>query len=342
MKSITNVFISAALLLSPAVKGQQIAPPQAQATGQQPQSDRLEDDPGFKRLSPEQQEWIKAQTTGKSSAKPNQTPDDAHSASLFHVERGRKIGDHTFTEATLIDGSVHNSVGEVAFVARWLDTDPGSGIVYSAVFTSKRCVAWYWDNRDDGRFVIRILKNSLAINKAGQVAYEALYANNIGEAVEGIVHRGVFVEQRFAFELDPNKLNWLHGDIVDTERDFILTDDGKIIPRPAVVLSPPAPTPDSTHAKPIAQSNQAQPSAKTGCSVTPAPANNPSWLATHIRINPPALVQQQINRKLAQIQRRTGITIVPNVSWPAGTAKPKAANTCPPATQTGAPAAPPQ
>jgi hypothetical protein len=61
MKIIGTLFLSAALLPSPAVKGQQTTQPQPQAAGQHasPAEESFEDAPGFKRLSPEQQDQVR-------------------------------------------------------------------------------------------------------------------------------------------------------------------------------------------------------------------------------------------------------------------------------------------
>jgi hypothetical protein len=55
MKNIRTLLITAALLPLSTVMGQQTTIPQTQGTGQQVQGTRLEDDPAFQRLSPEQQ-----------------------------------------------------------------------------------------------------------------------------------------------------------------------------------------------------------------------------------------------------------------------------------------------
>jgi hypothetical protein len=59
MNNITQLIIIAALLLPPAVKGQQSTEPQPQTTGEQAQQARVEDDPAFKILSPETQDWAR-------------------------------------------------------------------------------------------------------------------------------------------------------------------------------------------------------------------------------------------------------------------------------------------
>lgn len=153
------------------------------------------------------------------------------------VQPGMTIGNHTFTGDTEIDGVALNDSGEIAFIARW--SDPGSGQEHSAVFTSRRLIA---QDREtvDGKALTTIVKDSVAINNAGQCAYEADYVFEYSDANNGLSRRGVFVDQSLALTLKGNETG--------AGPDFTLTEDGKVIPR--AVPSSPAHASSSTAAPP--------------------------------------------------------------------------------------------
>jgi hypothetical protein len=147
------------------------------------------------------------------------------------VPPGTTIADHSFTDDTVIENIVLNSSGEVGFVARWTDSDDNR----SAVYTSHRLVAR--DGETIGGKTLTAIVGSIAINSTGRVAYEAEW-NDPAAATA----RGVFLERDLVFAIDPSATG--------TGPDFILTDDGKIIPRPGVRLaSPPTAAPASEPAK---------------------------------------------------------------------------------------------
>jgi hypothetical protein len=130
------------------------------------------------------------------------------------------IGGHIFTSGTVIDRAVLSDNGEVVFVACWTDF---SGNEQAALFTSQRLVASVGDVID-GKYIAAIAKDSIvAINSIGQVAYEASYANDKDEALAGYARTGIFIERHLA--LIP-KVNAKHA-------DFILTNDGWVVPRPS-------------------------------------------------------------------------------------------------------------
>jgi hypothetical protein len=146
------------------------------------------------------------------------------------VQPGTTIADHSFTEDAIED-VVLNDSGEVGFVARWTDSDDNR----SAVYTSHRLVAR--DGETVGGKTLTAIVGSIAINSTGRVAYEAEW-NDPAAATA----RGVFLERDLVFAIDPSATG--------TGPDFILTDDGKIIPRPGVRLaSPPTAAPASEPAK---------------------------------------------------------------------------------------------
>jgi hypothetical protein len=243
-KKLNRIVFVAGLLLSQAVEGQQTAQPLSQSTGNQAQPDRLKDDLGFQRLSAEQQDWYMVLTD---------THDDAYlrgdTKALEQVQRELTqhqlvhaifCGDQAFTEATFLDGAASNAdSGETAYVARWLDRTAGSALVHSAVFTATRCIARDFDTVD-GKVIVQIFGDSLTVGKSHDIAFEAEYWNHPNEASGGgRRHRGVFVNRRFAFELDQSKLHWNLAGRADTDADFTLTSDGQVIPRPGLMLLPP-------------------------------------------------------------------------------------------------------
>jgi len=148
----------------------------------------------------------------------------------FLVQPGATIGGHTFTPDTTILNAALSDSGEFAFIARLSEPD-GSG--RAAVFTSSRIVAGE-DDVIDGKFIATILPLAgVAINKAGQVAFEALYSDSAEAAREGSGEIGIFVDKRLA--LMP------HSEFLVA---FTLTDDGRVLLKddirnaPAVVPTP--------------------------------------------------------------------------------------------------------
>jgi hypothetical protein len=132
------------------------------------------------------------------------------------VRPGTIIGGHVFTLESTIGNAVLNDSGEPAFVAG----EPWPQV--PAVFTSRRIVARQGDVID-GKYILELPPNAiLAINNAGQVAYEAWYSDNkaLFDAGEesGL---GVFVENHLASdaEFDAHK----------NATPFTLTDDGRIV-----------------------------------------------------------------------------------------------------------------
>ena len=130
------------------------------------------------------------------------------------LQPGMTIGGHLFTQDTNLLNAALNDAGEFAFIARLSEPD-GSG--RTAVFTSQRIVASE-DGVIDGKFISAILPSAgIAINKAGQVAYEAVMSESAEAAGEGYGEIGIFVDKRLA--LTPHS---------DTLVAFTLTDDGRV------------------------------------------------------------------------------------------------------------------
>lgn len=137
------------------------------------------------------------------------------------VQTGTVIGGHTFTLATRIGGAALNDAGEVAFIAS------GTGPSPDAVFTSRHIVASQGDVID-GKTIVQIFSTDagIAINEAGQVAWEGWYTGSNGKGPWG---RGIFVGNRLVFAAP-----------FDSELPaFTLTEDGRIVTQ----SSSPSPAP---------------------------------------------------------------------------------------------------
>lgn len=135
------------------------------------------------------------------------------------AQPGSSVAGRTFTEKTIIGSAVLNDVTEIAFVASEPSPLP---IAVFTVFTSRRVVAREGDVIG-GKHILLIPPDAiLAINNAGQVAYEAWYADTKEMAASGDPSgRGIFVDDHLAsdavFDARGNAL------------PFIFTDDGRIV-----------------------------------------------------------------------------------------------------------------
>ncbi len=145
------------------------------------------------------------------------------------VQPGTFIGGRTFTAHTTIGSVALSDAGESAFIASETAPTPRT------VFTTSRIVARQGDEIG-GKIIVLLAEDSpLAINEAGQVAFEAWYADTREKAAsrEGL-GRGIFVDNRLLFTAP-----------FDAELPaFTLTEDGRI------VLHNPSPAPASVKAKP--------------------------------------------------------------------------------------------
>ena len=189
--------------------GQQTTTPQPQATGEQVQGTRLEDDPAFKRLNLD---------------------------STKHQIIGMSMCGHVMDAGTFVDAHAQNASHEEAFVMRWLD--PKSTTVHSALFMG-RCVAKDGDNID-GKVIVRVLPNSLAISdRHALTAWEAEYWNNPAEQTGRTTpHRGAFSENRFVAELDPSKASEPES-ANGADRDLRWNEEQESLTlKPGVVLVP--------------------------------------------------------------------------------------------------------
>ncbi len=142
------------------------------------------------------------------------------------AQPGVSIGSHVFTADTVILDAALSDAGEIAFIARF-NKDDGP---HTAVFTSKRIVASD-DDVIDGKYIASFPPHGgVAINKAGQVAFEAVYTES--RDARGLGEIGIFVENRLA----------VHRPRVDGPVAFSLNDDGQVLlrgqPSSATAASP--------------------------------------------------------------------------------------------------------
>ena len=136
----------------------------------------------------------------------------------FHTvaQPGTIIGGRTFTRETVIGSAALNDAGEAAFIAKAPSPQP------VAVFTSRRIVAKEGDVIG-GKYIVLIPPDAiLAINNAGQVAYEAWYADTWERAsAMDYSGRGIFVDDHLASDAV--------FDARGNASPFIFTDDGRIV-----------------------------------------------------------------------------------------------------------------
>jgi hypothetical protein len=146
--------------------------------------------------------------------------------------------------------AVDYSYPEEAISVRWLDPDPGIPM-RTAIFTTElRCIASD-TTVVDGKWIVRLLPNSLAMSKERVVAYEAIYLNR-NETPVATEHRGVFIGNRFLFDLNPAKAS--PPDSYNADSDFAWDDtNNRIVPKPGIVLTTSAPSPKAAQPECAAQ-----------------------------------------------------------------------------------------
>jgi hypothetical protein len=128
------------------------------------------------------------------------------------VAPGSTIAGHRFTEDTAIAEAAINDADEVAFIATFIEDDGP----HTAVFTSQRIVARQ-DDVIDGKYIASFPPHGgVAINRAGQVAFAAVYTESLDE--RGLGEIGIFVENRLAVHMPR-----LYGPVA-----FSLSDDGRV------------------------------------------------------------------------------------------------------------------
>lgn len=244
-KKLNHLILGGVLILSPGIMGQQ-APQSLQQQVVPPQGG-LADDPGFKRISPEAQEWVRSIGERLRRATEQRDVKAIEQIRLEIAKRQwteRNVCGHLIGEGTFIDARVLSASHEEAMAIRWLGAEPDAAI-HSAIFTGRgRCVA---TDRAvvDGKWIVRVLPNSLGVsNQHALVAWEAEYWDDPLEAIARTAHRGVFIEDHFLLELDPRMASAPGAlTLTDASRDFRWSDQEEvIIPKAGVVLtSSPAP-----------------------------------------------------------------------------------------------------
>lgn len=107
------------------------------------------------------------------------------------VQPGTTIAGHRFDDLTYIQSVALNDNGEFAFMAAFVDGLDSR----TAVFTSRRIVVSEGDVIDGKSIFFFPMYAGVAINKAGQVAFEAEYLETPGSERRQV---GIFVENRLA------------------------------------------------------------------------------------------------------------------------------------------------
>jgi hypothetical protein len=183
---------------------------------------------------------------------------------------------HFVDDGTFFDAVSSTTSGKIAFAMRWLDPRPGT-IVHSAIFTGYGEFCIVTDGAViDGKFIGRVMPNSLAISDTGLVAWEGEYFTSPAESIAGNrPHRGAFIGNRFAFELDERNATPANNPDM-SKKDFIWRNE-LLVPRPGVVLgvspviTPVRPVfPPSALPKAVAPQTPASPNAQR-----PQPAPKP-------------------------------------------------------------------
>ena len=170
------------------------------------------------------------------------------------LQPGMTIDGHRFTPDTVITSVALNDSGQTGFIAHWRD---GAGDV--GVFSSTHLVA----DEYTGIFGIDSLdfpsEGHLAINAAGQVAFEAIYSQkpDVSERWDGI-----FVDGQLA----------LRRNLDAVGSPFTLTVDGQVIPgtqKAGVAPARPAPAPQQGKPSLLDQLHMKQPKLPFGITVSP-------------------------------------------------------------------------
>jgi hypothetical protein len=180
------------------------------------------------------------------------------------VRTGATIGGETLSPEARFENVAINNRGEVAFVSfHW----PISEAFGSAVLTPKRVVAKSFDHIEN-RILLDFVAPALAIDEQGRVIYEATYLE------DGTTHVGVFREERFLFAVNgPGSAD-----------DFTLSPDGRVVPKPGIAVTPPAP-------KVNTQPNSTAPAPKTddGGGSAPQIKLKKKWLDVANKYSPVAI-----------------------------------------------------
>jgi len=93
----------------------------------------------------------------------------------------------------VIDAVAANTVGSTAFVGHRLEAN---GETTFAVFTGGNRIVVDSDEKLPAGIIIRVLKDGLRVLPTGEVTWQGEFITDIHEALQGISHRGLFVERR--------------------------------------------------------------------------------------------------------------------------------------------------
>jgi hypothetical protein len=295
----TIIFLALAASLPALIRGQNARaqwPPQATRSVQGPQArsgDTGQDDLVFPDSSLEDEGWARSTALARN-------PGDLRAMKAFlqlkfkMAQRdlaGTKFcGEHVVNGATFVDEIAESAHG-MAFALRWLDREPGI-TVHTAITTSMgRCVAIDGLTLRDGKSILAVMPNSLAISSQhGLIAYEAEYSpSRSGNFNGGGIHRGLFVEDHWVADLDSQKASPPFGLALDDAGvDFRWgVADEKLEIKPGVAIvsvtqAPPA-RPSAQTAVPQAQRPAASPtpasrqSAQNACDASKTPARKPRF-----------------------------------------------------------------
>jgi hypothetical protein len=285
------------------IGGNRLTPPVQSGRPPEAQDDDLENDPAFKRLSPQAQDWVRTMSNRLDTAVQQKDVNAIGQLELDvtkHQLIGMTVCGHPVDEGTFVDAEAFNASSEEAIAIRWLD--PRGTVVHSAIFTGrKRCVVTDGD-AIEGKSILRAMPNSLAVSdQHALTAWEGSYWDSPSERSNGgAPHRGVFIENRFLVELDPHKASPPDSrDLSDQDRDFHWNDEREVVNmKPGVFLASATASPLERKAAPpaTAQARNAQ-TAPAGCPAEDSDKNLPFH---------PLKVQQALNKNAGKIADQTG------------------------------------
>jgi hypothetical protein len=222
-------------------------------------------------------------------------------------------GSHFVDEGTNLDELARSEAGD-AYLARWVDPERASSLVHTALFTGDRCIAQDGD-LIEGKRISKVVPGALTISPKGLVAYEAFYVDQHGAAGPPQTFRlGIFVENRFIADLDPQKAAPLASS--EGNRDFRWQNDQLDI-KPEIIL----------HVAPVQPALRA-PASRIGLIVAPAfqqPAAPPHVANPSRAAIPPAQAMDAKTKPLTQaVKPKPAVPPPPRPMWPGQNAvKPK-------------------
>ncbi|MGA3091774.1 MAG: hypothetical protein ABSD75_24465 [Terriglobales bacterium] len=238
-----------------------------------------------------------------------QKPQPQPAYSFQPLLAGAPTGEYSLDPDAVIDATAINDAGEVAFIAHWTDGSEQR----AAVFTLKHLVASEGE-LVGGKTITGISPAALAINNAGQVAYEATYAEPSGSQT------GVFVEKRFILALNS----------AGTPSDFVFTNDGRVLPKAGIAVPAPPPL---VQAQSLPSAPPAPPPAKADSNLHPT--LSPKVRSIFNKYSPVQIPSNNASRPQA-----TPPPPPPAIQHPAETKPPAPLPTAPPIRTCGPPAFP--